>query len=330
MISRRPGLIPLLLIALAGPSISADDFLAALPVLPKPKPQPAIPAEAGELLAPGVTVIRGKALRLTGRINLDQGPTDGMEVLVCLREGKTHEALIRLEATSGVTVKAGLLAAFGPPDGQPAPEGKGQPARGVPVQVTVEWLDRPGYRVQVAASNLVRDRVTDCPFPALPWVVTGSRFETIRFANADGSVQEREQFMLDSTRSVAVNFDEPDALLASPFPIANNDQRFEANSALCPLAGTEVVVTVAPCPLPLTLDLDANGQLLHETKPLDDAGLGALLAQHYGTTASPLVRAVGVRVDADLPHRIDVAARSQILTAAAAAKAWVVPVFQLR
>ncbi len=112
----------------------AADPLAALPALPRPQPQsaaqPPFDPAAGTLLAPGVHLVPGERIVLDGTILFDKGPTDGLEVLACLREGKTHESLLRLTATAGDVIKAAGLAAFGVPDGRPAEENRGVPARG--------------------------------------------------------------------------------------------------------------------------------------------------------------------------------------------------------
>lgn len=326
MIPRAAGFCAGFALLLAGAVAAVEDPLTALPRLAKPRPVNIAPQAPGDQLAPGINVVPGKSLRLDGHINLDLGPADGLEVLACLRDGKTHESLIRLTAPSGVTVKAGVLAALGLADGQGASEGTGLPARGTPVSLTVEWQGDEG-RMSVPASCLVRDRLTDQPFPPLPWIYTGSRFDTIRFAAPDGSIQVRDQFMLDTGRSIAVNYDEPDALIGSPFPCAGSDRRFEVNSAICPHQGTPVVLVISSAELPLTLDVDGAGNLIHAGTSIDDAALSALLTRHFGAGAVPNLRAVALRVERSVPRAADGKVRSRFLAAAAAAGAWVVPVF---
>ena len=304
----------------------AADPLAALPVLAKPALAQAADLGPLEALGPGIAIGRGRCVVLSGAINLDQGPVDGLEVLACLKDGKKHESLIRLDAVQGSVVKAACIAALGLADGEPTQETSGQPARGSLVQLTVRWtID--GQQQELAASSLVRDREIDRPYPALPWIYTGSRFQQIYQNGPDGRPQKREVFMLDTTRSVVVNFDEPDALIASPFPGAGVDRRFEAYSALCPPAGTpvELVISVpAPDSIP-RLALAADGTLRSASGAvLDDAGL----AQHLATLPAA-TRAVAVGVTSTVERRHDLATRSRILAAAAAAKVWIVPVFVL-
>jgi hypothetical protein len=339
MIPRRP---PVLALAACSALLSGaleagevNDPLLALPTLPKPVATAVAPPGEMTEFAPGVLVTLGQRVALTGKIIIDQGPVDGMEVLACLQAGKTHEANILLTAASGQVVKTAFIAALGFSDGVAAPENGGLPARGTPVRVVVQWqsLDQPGQWLAVDASCLIRDRVPDRPYPPLPYVYTGSRFQVLDETGTDSKPVKREHFMLDSTRSVVVNYDEPDALLASPFPGSGaNDHRYEANSGISPPVGAAVRLVFEKAELPLTLALPPDGKLRQagaDGAPLDDAALGELLAKSYGAGAKPNLRAVGVTVAAGTDRQLDVAARQRLLAAAAAAKAWVVPVFIL-
>jgi hypothetical protein len=317
-------------VSMAGePSLIAD-----LPVLPLAQTQAAVgPPSAPELVpgshvhcAPGKDASEG-LVALPGVMQVDRGPTDGLEVLACLDGGKTHEALIRLRTANGALVKAAGIAAFGlDRAGAPSDENSSVPARGWPVRVQVMWEGDTGWR-QVEASSLVRDRAADRPYPALPYVWTGSRMIETPGRDAAGAPVNRQSFGLDLTKSVLVNYDEPDTLLASPFPDAAVDRRFEANSRICPPAGTEVWVVLTRATLPLTLVRGADGVLSLDGKALDDGGLAALLAKTYGGEAAPALRAIAIRVAADQPRTADVETRALLLAAAAKAKAWVVPVF---
>jgi hypothetical protein len=329
---------PFVLAALLAPALSAGDaadpFLA-LPALPKVKPEAAVGALEVKELAPGVQVALGKGVVLTGSIIIDQGPVDGLEVVACLAAGKTHESLVRLVATDGKLVNAAFKAAFGMPDGVPAPEATGVPARGTPLRVVLEWQDpeQAARRLAVDVSCLVRDRSTDKGQPALPFIYTGSRFLVVDETGPDGKPVKRERYMLDSTKSVVAIVDEPDALIASPSPGAGADKHFEVYGAICPPAGTAVRLVFTKAELPLSLDLQGDGRLrLAQANGavLEDVELEALLARHFGAEAKPLLRAVAVMVAAGVPREHDVAARTRILTLAAAAKAWVVPVFVLK
>ncbi len=315
----------------------APDPLLTLPVLPKPEIATIEPLARGEPL-PGVAGVRyvlGERVALDGSTNIDHGPVDGLEVLACLKDGKTHEALVRLDTTTGQWVKFACIRALGlESDGMPTAEGSGVPARGTPVRLRLAWKDEDGKTRIVDASCLVRDRVMDRAYPPLPFVYTGSRFQVIQEQGPDGTTKRKERFMLDSTRSIAVNFDEPDALLASPFPGASDDARFEANSALVPSAGTVIELVIEKAQLPFTLDMDETGALSYEGRPrheaLNDPALGEVLAAHYGAGLPPdALRAVGVKVRRSVDRSLDVAARARVLAAAAAAKVWVVPVFVL-
>ena len=306
--------------------------LLALPELPRAKPVSIAAPTALKEFAPGVLVAIGDSVALTGTIIIDQGPVDGMEVLACLATGKTHESLVRLDAASGQLVKAAFIAALGlDQDGTPGTEATGYPGRGWPLKVVIEWeaLDAPGTWKAIDASCLIRDRFTDKGYPPLPFIYTGSRFLVVDETAPDGRPVRQERFMLDNTKSVVGVVDEPDALIASPSPGAGVDKHFEANSSICPPAGTKARLVFRKTTLPLTLVMDASGALTHAGMALTDAALDALLTTHYGAGATPALRAVAVQVDAVTPRDHDIVARTRILAAAARAKAWVVPVYQL-
>lgn len=312
----------------------APDPLLAFPALPKPKPVALAAAPEGREVAPGIAIGAGQpaALLLAGSLIIDQGPVDGLEVLACLPTGKTHESLVRLTAASGQLVKASAIAALGVDDGVPAPEATGQPGRGIPLRVVIAWQspDQAGQWLAIDASSLIRDRNTDKPFPPLPFIYTGSRIVEVDETGLDGKPAKRKRFMLDSTKSVIDVVDEPDALMASPFPSAGTDKHFEAYSAICPPSGTAVKLVITRAELPLTLAMLPDGRLRlpgADAAVLDDAALQALLAKHFGEGATPALRAVAVSVAAGVPREQDVAVRTRIIAAATAAKAWVVPVF---
>jgi hypothetical protein len=295
-------------------------------------------------LGPGTEVVAGvryerdRWVMLEGSINMDQGPADGLEVLACLKDGKTHESLLRIDSPSGRMIQLACIAAFNFPTGIPADEGSGIPARGTPVRVRVVWKGEDGKAKAIDASCLVRDRSMNRGYPPLPMVYTGSRFLTVQEVGADGKVVRRDRYMLDNTRSIGVNYDEPDALLASPYPGANEDGRFEANSGLfdpagstAPTVGSRISMLIEKTELALTLELDDHGGLRSGDQVVDDERLAALLAASYGADApADRLRAVGVRVAKGIENRqLDVAARARVMAAAAVAKAWVVPVFVL-
>ncbi len=311
--------------------VAGDDPLALLPSLAKPVVQraaaPPFDPMAGTVLAPSVRLVPGERVVLDGEFQVDKGPTDGLEVLACLRDGKTHEALVRLAADRGDVVKAAGLAALGASDGRPAEENRGIPARGTPMRLTLLWRDDEGRWAWTDAATLVRDRKTDRAFPPLPWLWTGSRMLLVTETGPDGKPARRERFMLDSTRSLAVNYDEPDALLASPFPCANEDQRFEVNSAISAPARTKMHLVISPASTVLLLRLTPDGQLSRDDVVLDATGLGTALGTAFADSASPAHRAVFVRTANGVGDDQVVSSRSRILAAAAAAKVWTVPLY---
>lgn len=308
---------------------AAEDLVSRLPRLPAPVPVPAVNHGETTPIAPGIA-ITPTAVILEGVTLIDNGPVDGLEVLACLDGGKAHESVIRLLTSNGELVKFAVIRVLGLDDGVPAQESSGIPARGAPVRVQLEWPvgDPEGPWQAIDMSSLVRDRVTDVPYPAVPFIYTGSRIIGVIETGPDGRPVRRERFMLDATKSVVVVFDEADALLASPFVSADTDGRYEANSALMPRPGIPCRMVLTAAPVPLRLVMDATGTLVDATgTALDDAALAALLGTHFADATVDL-RAVAIHVvDPATPSEVDVAVRTRILTAAAAADVWAIPVF---
>jgi hypothetical protein len=186
------------------------DPLLALPALPKFQTDraPALPALTA--VAPGIATTTD-AVVLDGVTLFDQGPADGMEVVACLDGGKAHESLLRLLTGNGQLVKFAVIRVLGFDDGVGAPESSGIPARGFPVRLQLRFPDPDdsAQQVIVDVSSLVRDRTIDHAYPPLPFVYTGSRLQTLTETANDGKPVNRERFMLDTTKSVVVSFDEP-------------------------------------------------------------------------------------------------------------------------
>ncbi|GDY13406.1 hypothetical protein LBMAG53_22840 [Planctomycetota bacterium] len=322
---------PLAMIGLLAAGEPIDPLLR-LPEPPKPVvAQIAAPPSAPELVpgsqvhcAPGADARHGLVM-LPAEFVIDRGPVDGLEVLLCLDGGKTHESLAKTRTSNGALVKAACIAGLGlDGSGAGSPEASNLPARGWPVRTVAWWqADDGGWR-SVDATCLVRDRINDKAYPPLPFVYTGSRMHEIRQRRPDGTEQVSQRFALDLIKSVIVNFDEPDALFASPFPRSNDDQRFEVNSAICPPAGTPVWFALTRTDLPGPLLLGADGALSFSGKILDDPALAELIG---GWAKDTTLRAVAVTVAKTTPRTVDGVARERLLNAAATAKVWMVPIF---
>jgi len=320
----------------------ANDPLHKLPLPPVPVIRPLTAPAIGDdpsPVAPGIHMVRGQMVVLDGILNMDRGPVDGLEVLACLKDGKTHESLLRLDTGNGQLVKFALVAAFGLVDGIGSNEGSGLPARGTPMRLLVQWRDDDGDWKEADASCLVRDRDMDQPYPALPYMYTGSRFIGMIENGPDNKPVTRERFMLDNTRSVVVNFDEPDALFGAPFPGAINDSRYEVATALSPIARTPIKLVIKPAIIPAELVLDDHANLHAEDAEgtvLDDAAIMNLMTRTYGpgvpavdASGEPQLRALGIKVARNLDRTVDVATRGRLMALAGQAQVWVVPIFEI-
>ncbi|HYE06061.1 MAG TPA: YdjY domain-containing protein [Planctomycetota bacterium] len=319
-----------LILLVSSSLIAVEDPLALLPAIPRPQATAAADLGAMDEIAPGIAIIPGKAVVLNGKTRFDQGPADGLEVIACLDGGKLHESFMVLDTRNAAMINFACLSVLAVKEGQPVPRETGAiPARGVPLRVVVQWPSGDAWS-EVDASCLVRDRSTDRPYPPLPYIYTGSRLMAIQETDNDGKLVKVERFMLENTKSLVVNFDEPDALLASPLPNADDDHRWEVYSGLpAPAPHTPARLVLSRATLPLNLRADALGALARDGAVLDDAALAAALGEVFGEGRQPALRAVGIVVPPDSPRENDVGIRTRVLAAAVAAKAWVVPVFVL-
>ncbi|MDA3959318.1 MAG: hypothetical protein PF961_00905 [Planctomycetota bacterium] len=337
---------PLLLLVALSTALSAVDYevaldragalLAAMPAPPVTVPVPAQPLSGDTPMIDGVLITPGERVVLEGLSLFDQGPIDGLEVLCCLKGGKNHESFARLLTGNDQLVKAAFIAALSIEEsGKPGMEMSAVPARGVPLMVEAHWqsdpLLKPDAWVRAPASTLVRHRGTDRPYPALPWVFTGSRFQTFD-QPIPGTKETKtvERFMLGVTMSVVVNFDEPDALLASPFPVAAQDDLFEVNSAIAPPVNSAVKFVFSRIDMPLVLTLDGAGALqAADGTVLDDAALKQALLTTFGPDATPICRALQVVAPLTVDDDTVVACRERVMRLAGLAGVWAIPVFSL-
>ena len=315
------------------------DQLAGLPALPPVEAQggtpPFLPAdvdgpfrESGR--TPGIWSQKGR-LVLGGTAVVDEGPAGGLEKLACLAGGKVHESLVNLRLGNAQLIKMLAISALDLlHDGVPADEESGIPAIGYPLAITVWWrpnaLLAPDTWRSVPASCLVVDRGTGRPYPPLPFLYTGSRFTRVDQPGDDGRIVATERFMLEIDLSFANIFDHPDALLASPFPLALRDEAFEVNAAVAPAKDTPVYLVCERMEPPLLISSDGEGALSQDGSPLDDAGLTALLQKTFGSAEAPAWRCIGLAVPAE-PDALRIGLRRRVLSAAAAAQVWAVPVF---
>ncbi|NRA38128.1 MAG: hypothetical protein HRU15_08320, partial [Planctomycetes bacterium] len=226
-----------------------------------------------QLIMPGLRVEAQKRIYLDATVLFSQGPQDGLEAIACMRGGKNHESMLLLECANGELIKSMFIAHLHLlEDGQSAREESGVPARGFPLRVLMRWRPDPVLEpdnwVQRDISTMVRDRSTSRALPAVPYVYVGSRFQVI---------QNQKKFMLNVTKTLITNYDEPDTLLASPFPLAMFDYLFEVNSADMPEEDSKVQIIFERALLPLQLHMDETGALHYAGTALDDRALQGLL-----------------------------------------------------
>lgn len=312
------------------------ELMKKLPPVEIAAPQTSTAPSGIQAIMPGLYIQKQKRIILDATVIFDQGPQDGLEAVACMPGGKNHESMLLLDCGKGALIKSLFIANFNlTKDGVVCPQDSGLPARGYPVRVVMRWRPDPVLEpdawVERDVSTLVRDRASGRPYPPLPYMYTGSRFVTQTFTDDDGNEREQELFMLDNTKTLVTNYDEPDTLLVSPFPLSQFDVMFEVNSADSPAEDTKVELYFELAQLPLSLSMNSEGQLLHQDQVLDAAATQALLQQHFaaatGKDAATRMRACAITVAAETAREKDVEMREWFLQQAVAAKVWVVPVF---
>lgn len=313
----------LLAALLALPALATE--LAELPALPRSRAPVVEATPEPQWLAPGIGIIRDRAVVLGGTRWVDSGPDEGLAIVAALTSGRLHETLVRLASDDAELLKSAFILAFGWSDGDCNDALHDLPPRGVAARVEWEWRDEDGAVRRIDASCLVRDRTSDRAFPPLPFIYTGSRVGEQRLRERDGSERMVPSFKLAEHRSLIALFDEHDALLSTPLPFLANDLHLEVNTGLAPPGHSSGRFVITPATLSLVLRAGDDGTLRANADALDDATLTALLAEHYGGGDPRLLRAVGIQATAARGRDREHTAR--VLRCAVAARAWVLPVF---
>ena len=258
------------------------DPLTTAPVAQAVPPSPVTPRTDLLPFGPAIMVRPGQVVAFTGRTVFDQGPEDGLEVLVSLHGQKLHESLIELDTEDAMRVLAALAIALGEPHGLPPDSLVGLHPRGAMCRVTVRWQGADGAWRGCALAQLVRDRLSDRQLPPLPAVWTGGRIGEYQYPDGTGGTIIRRQPVLAAAGTLIALFDEENgAPLAMPVPDQRDDRRWEANSALMPPSGTPVVVEIAVLPPTLVIAADevARPDLATRLAAVDPAVLPVVAVQ---------------------------------------------------
>ena len=177
------------------------------------------------------------------------------------------------------------------------------------------------------ASQLVESRVTERPYPPLPYVYTGSHFEVVTIDIPGKAPVRREKFMLSDTRSLVTNYDDGNSLLAAPSSAGRGGSAVPGGDHRGATRRQCREAVVRACRTPLTLGLSAASELELAETVVDDAALAAAFTAVFTDLPPEAMRAVGVAVALDTPAEQLLAVRSRLLEVAVAAGVWAVPVF---
>jgi hypothetical protein len=268
---------------------------------------------------------------LNGWLVRNSGPDGhGLEILVCLSGGRTHESMVCTNSGDALLIKQAFLAAFAWPDGQGANEASLQPVRGVPVTVEIAWRDRQGLRRALPASCAVRDHVTGRAFPPLPYIYTGSRLVPTMMSTPDGGTIPVTSFLLAESRTLVANNDDGGELIGSPLPQDADQMRYEVAPGVLPPPDTPVELVFGRAELPLTLHRTAEGGLADTGGvTLDDAALAERLRVAFASASPTTLRAVAIAVSPSVSRAGDATIAGRLFAAAVQARVWCLPIFTL-
>ena len=163
-----------------------------------------------------------------GWVNLDTGQ---VEYFATMRGGKTHEAVLILDAMPLHLQTALLLLGF--ESGQTTMQFQGDSTipLGDSVAISVSWQDLSGREIVYQAYELVYNAQRQASMTATPWLFTGSMV-------IDG------RFMADLDGSFIATYADPVAVLNNPLAGRLDDTVYEANKKILPKPGTPVKVTI--------------------------------------------------------------------------------------
>ena len=170
-----------------------------------------------------------------------------LEVLVCKKQTKEHEAILRADLDARL-LHAALVAAGATP-GKPVQfinpkteEPEYKPASGQKIKVTVHYT-RNGKAVSHPAQDWILDKSTKKPMTH-EWVFAGSRF----LKNPDRP-QDPEYYTANNGEVICIsNF--VDSMLDLPVEVSRDekDLHFEAFTRRIPAVGSKVWVVMEPVP----------------------------------------------------------------------------------
>ncbi|HSH94292.1 MAG TPA: YdjY domain-containing protein [Roseimicrobium sp.] len=169
-----------------------------------------------------------RTVRLPATVNMVEGL---VEYWLVASNGKTHESLFKTTAEPLHLHLAMLfLGAKGATNASPDKMDATLPVPGDDIRIWAEWTDGK-KTIRRRAEELVTQRKEKKPMSAGPWTYNGSwTFEG--------------RFVAQTERSFISIIRDPAALANNPRPGRDDDELWEANTALMPVMGTPVEIVI--------------------------------------------------------------------------------------
>ncbi len=163
-----------------------------------------------------------------------------LEVLLCVKNGKTHESLLMTEERPKKINLSLIMAGFSPEEkaAETGPQYLGDPTLpgGDSVVAFVEWELENGRWVRYRAEHLIRNLKEEMIMRRVGWRFVGSYFRTKKSADQ----QERTIFAASRIKTIVTLFHDPSAILDLPVPQGGTDGLYAPRSRVVPPVGTSV------------------------------------------------------------------------------------------
>lgn len=178
-----------------------------------------------------------KRVVIEAAVCLREGP---LELLMCRKQTKEHEAVLHADINAA-DIHAVLVLAKAKPGSPVTWQPDYKPANGTKIKVLLEYTNKKGETVTIAANDWIRNFRTRKALES-DWVFAGSRF----FRDPDEP--KREPFYMANNGDIISVANFPDAMLDLPIQSSkeNADLAFEAWTERIPDMRTKVNVILEP------------------------------------------------------------------------------------
>ncbi len=169
-----------------------------------------------------------------------------LELLLCARNGKSHESLLMTEEPAKKVNLSLIMAGFSPEDrpAETGPQYLGDPTvpGGDPVVVEVEWKLDNGQWVRYRAESLLRNQQEEMIMRTVGWRFAGSYF----IQEESPHRKDQTVFAASRIKTLIAVFHDPSAILDLPVPQGGTDGLYNPRTEVLPPVETNVRLIMRP------------------------------------------------------------------------------------